>query len=68
MEIRDNEIEIQKTLLKMAKGYEVEEKEIIFNKQKQDTGRVKVIKKYIPPDLKAIKEITRLKEFGKWLL
>lgn len=65
---KSEEIEIQRTLLKMAHGYEVEEKEVIVNKQNKETGRMKIIKRYIPPDLKAIREIKRLKAFGQWLL
>ena len=58
--------QIKTALLKRATGYEVEEKEIIIDKNKKDTGKVKVIKKHIPPDLNAIKTITSLIQRGEW--
>lgn len=58
--------QIKTALLKRATGYEVEEKEIIIDKNKKDTGKVKVIKKHIPPDLNAIKTINSLIQRGEW--
>ena len=58
--------QIKTALLKRATGYEVEEKEIIIDKNKKDTGKVKVIKKHIPPDLNAIKTINSLIQRGDW--
>ena len=58
--------QIKNALLKRATGYEVEEKEIIIDKNKKDTGKVKVIKKHIPPNLNAIKTINSLLQRGEW--
>lgn len=58
--------QIQSALLKRATGYEVEEKEIILDKNKKDTGKVKVIKKHIPPDANAIKTVRNMLERGQW--
>lgn len=58
--------EMRELLLKKARGFEIEEKEIILDKNKKDTGRVKITKKYIPPDTNAIKTIIRLKQSGEW--
>lgn len=58
--------QIQSALLKRATGYEVEEKEIILDKNKKDTGKVKVIKKHIPPDVNAIKTVRNMLERGQW--
>lgn len=58
--------EIKEALLKRAKGYEVEEKEIVLDKNKKETGKVKVTKKHIPPDVNAIKIINSMIDRGKW--
>ena len=58
--------DIKAALLKRALGYEVEEREIILDKNKQDSGRVKVIKKHIPPDPKAIEIVRKLIDTGRW--
>ena len=58
--------QIQSALLKRATGYEVEEKEIILDKNKKDTGKVKVIKKHIPPVVNAIKTVRNMLERGQW--
>lgn len=58
--------EIKQALLKRAMGYDIEEKEIILDKNKKDTGRVKVTKKHIPPDVNAIKIINSMIDRGKW--
>lgn len=62
----DVQNEIKKALLKRATGYDVEEKEIILDKNKKETGKVKVTKKHIPPDVKAIKMIDGMINRGKW--
>lgn len=58
--------EMRKLLLKRARGYEVEEKEIILDKNKKDTGKVKITKKHIPPDINAIQLVRNLIEHNKW--
>lgn len=57
---------IKEALEKRAYGFEVEEKEFIKNKNNENTGRIKVTKKYIPPDATALRTILQLKQAGKW--
>lgn len=57
---------IKEALEKRAYGFEIEEKEFIKNKNNESTGRIKVIRKYIPPDVTALKTILQLKHAGKW--
>ena len=38
----------------------------IKNKNNENTGRIKVTKKYIPPDVTALRTILQLKQAGKW--
>jgi len=56
---------IKEALEKRAYGFEVEEKEFIKNKNNENTGRIKVTKKYIPPDVTALRTILQLKQAGK---
>ena len=58
--------EIKEALLRRAKGYEVEEKEVILDKNRKETGKIRVTKKHIPPDLNAIKMIRRMIDRGEW--
>lgn len=58
--------QIKNALLKRATGYDVEEKEIILDKNKKESGKVKVIKKHIPPDVNAIKVVRNMLERGQW--
>lgn len=46
--------------------FEMLEKEFIKNKNNENTGRIKVTKKYIPPDVTALRTILQLKQAGKW--
>ena len=57
---------IKEALEKRAYGFEVEEKEFIKNKNNENTGRIKVTKKYITPDVTALRTILQLKQAGKW--
>ncbi len=58
--------EMRELLLKKARGYDVEEKEVIFDKNKKETGKVKVTKKHIPPDVNAIMLVRNLIDNNKW--
>ena len=51
---------LKEALEKRAYGFEVK------NKNNESTGRIKVIRKYIPPDVTALKTILQLKHAGKW--
>ena len=60
------DMEIKEALTKKALGYEVEEKEIIVNKNGEQTGKIMVSKKHIPPDVKGMEKIEELKKSGEW--
>lgn len=57
--------EIRNALLKRAKGYNYTEEEYITDKSGKQ-GKVKVTKKYMHPDLTAIKIIENYKSKGVW--
>lgn len=50
-------------LQKLAEGYEYEEKEILVGRNGKPE-KMRVFKKHMPPNLKAIEEIRRLKDIG----
>jgi len=52
-------------LIKRAEGYEFEEKEVIAGKSGKPE-RVKIVKKHVPPDIKAIRHILHLRYMGRW--
>lgn len=52
------------TLIKLATGYEYEEREIIATRDGNE--RVKIIKRHMPPDQKVIRKIQTLRELGQW--
>ena len=52
-------------LLKRATGYEYEEREIVAGRD-GSPERVKIIKRHMPPDVKAITKIQALREMGQW--
>ena len=56
---------LKNALLKRALGYEYEEKTIEANREGKTTG-IKIVKKYMPPDIKAISKIIWLKKVGRW--
>lgn len=58
--------EIDKTrgaLLKRAYGYEYEEKEIIASRDGKEK-KIKVMKKHVPPDMKALALVRYLESIG----
>ncbi len=57
---------LKAALLKRALGYEYDEREIIVDKNGNSTGKVRIIKKHMPPDLKAIEEIEARLDIGDW--
>jgi hypothetical protein len=62
---KNDEEKVKEALLKRAMGYEYEEKEIIADKTGKP-GKIKVIKKHMPPDIEAIKLVSiRIKQ-GNW--
>lgn len=62
----DIDTKIKEALTKRALGYEVEEKEIIVDKNGKQTGKLVLKKRHMPPDVAAIKEIQRLMDTGRW--
>lgn len=56
---------LKDALIKRAMGYEYEEKEIIADKNGKPE-RVRIMKKHVPPDIKAISKIEYLKRVGLW--
>ena len=61
-----NRYQNKRSVRKTCYGFEIEEKEFIKNKNNENTGRIKVTKKYIPPDVTALRTILQLKQAGKW--
>lgn len=57
---------LRKALIKRAEGYEYDEKEVILDKNGKNTGKIKITKKHVPPDLAAIKQIIDLKKADEW--
>ena len=55
----------KEALLKRALGYEYEEKEVIATKNGKPE-RMRVIKRHVPPDIKAIERIQYLITIGEW--
>lgn len=56
---------LKEAMLKRAYGYDYEEKEIIAGRNGK-AEKAKIIKRHVPPDLKAIHEIQYLRSIGKW--
>ena len=55
----------KEALLKRALGYEYEEKEVIASKNGKPE-RMQVIKRHVPPDVKALEKVRYLISIGKW--
>lgn len=55
---------MKESLLKRAQGYEYEEKEVILNAKSGKPEKVKVVKRHMPPDMKAIEQLIRLINAG----
>lgn len=56
---------LKESLFKMATGYECEERIIEAGKDGKNK-KIKLIKKQVPPDIKALETITQLMKTGKW--
>ena len=63
--LEDLQKETKEALLKRALGYEYEEKEIIAGRNGK-AEKAKVIKRHVPPDVKAIERIQYLIAIGEW--
>jgi hypothetical protein len=56
---------IRETLLRMATGYEYEEREIVTTPQGKPE-KIKISKKHAPPRMDALKEVQALVAMGVW--
>ena len=61
----DIQEKIRDTLLRMATGYEYEEREIISTPQGKPE-RIRITKKHVPPNMGALKEVQAMIAMGKW--
>lgn len=61
----DIQAKIRETLLRMATGYEYEEKEIISTPQGKPE-KIRITKKHAPPRMEAIKEVQAMLAMGAW--
>lgn len=59
------ESKLNEALLKKALGYDYEEKIVEATKEGK-TISVKILKKHMPPDLKAIEQVKLLIACGEW--
>lgn len=57
---------LKELLIKCATGYEYEEREAIIDKNGNGTGKIKVTKKIMPPNIKAINQIRQMIRKGEW--
>ena len=57
---------MKEALLKKALGYEYEEKEVILDRSGKNTGKVRVIKKQMPPDMNAWEKVAKMMRNGEW--
>ena len=60
-----DEQNVKEALLKRALGYDYEEKEMIADKNGKQ-GKVKIIKKHVPPELEAIRAVLSRIDNKKW--
>lgn len=66
MEMEDEKRKLKEALLRKATGYEYEEKEIVLDRNGNSTGKIKVTRKQVPPNLEAIIIIKNMIDSGKW--
>lgn len=58
-------VKLKEALLKMATGYEYEEKIIEADKDGKNK-KIKLLKKYMPPDMKALEKVMLMIKTNKW--
>jgi len=58
-------LDLQAALLKRALGYEYEERRIVAGRDGTNE-RIEIIRKHVPPDVGAIKQVQLLQELGEW--
>jgi len=57
--------QIKDALFRRATGYDVEERESVIDKDGK-LKSIKVKKRHVPPDIKAINQVQRLMRLGQW--
>lgn len=63
--MQNNEIEIKKALLRRALGYDYEEKVVEATKDGKQS-KVRIFKKHVPPDVKALERVLDEINHGRW--
>lgn len=61
----NTEIEIKNALLRRALGYDYEEKVVEATKDGKQ-GKVRIFKKHVPPDVKALEKVLDEIRRGRW--
>lgn len=61
---KSKEQAIKDALLKRALGYEYEEK--IIEARKDSSQRMRIVKKHVPPDVRAAERVFLLMKTGRW--
>jgi len=56
---------VKEALLKRAIGYDYEEKEMVADKN-GNSGKVKITKRHVPPDMAAIRTVLAKMDNNKW--
>ena len=56
--------QLKEVLWRLATGYDVEEQEAVQGKN--GVEKVKIRKRHIPPDLKALNQVQRMMKLGQW--
>ncbi len=57
---------LRESLMRLATGYEYDEKEIVLDRNGQAQGKVKLRKRHMPSNMEAIKTIMRMMRTGEW--
>lgn len=63
--MENREIEIKNALLHRALGYDYEEKVIEATRDGKQ-GKVRIFKKHVPPDVKALEKVLDEINHGRW--
>lgn len=63
--MENKEIEIKNALLRRALGYDYEEKVVEATKDGKQ-GKVRVFKKHVPPDVRALERVLDEINHGRW--
>jgi hypothetical protein len=56
---------LKAALLKLAQGYEAEER-IVTGKKGGKPEQLRIVRRHVPPDLRAIEKVAYLQAIGRW--